>query len=60
MSAVPLDSDSRRRQGGVMASLTLRSTQTGVNGEITRQFIAAGNFKGAVQEKFESLLENAA
>ena len=42
--------------GGVTASLTLRSTQTEVNEEITKQFIAAGNFECAVQEKFESLL----
>ena len=44
------------RAGGVTASFTLRWTQTGVNGEVTKQFIAAGNFECAVQEKFESLL----
>ena len=56
MSTVPLESEQSPRAGGVTASLSLRSTQTEVNGEVTKQFIAAGNFECAVQEKFESLL----
>ena len=47
-------------QGGVTADMRLCSNQTGVNGEITEQFIAAGNFACAVEEKFESPLYNAA